>query len=127
MNNWLRRTISARISLLKKWRKAYEEQNRLFPRDYNNKAIQKLTKQIEELQAVTDWLKTAGKDTNVPTKNEPKTDLNKIREEIEKEIEFWSQPIQYNAVVVVNARRAKVQSYKHCLEIIDKYKAESEG
>ena len=46
--------------------------------------------------------------------------IKQVREEIENEVKFWSEPSKYNVESVVNARKAKVQSYKHCLEIIDK-------
>lgn len=52
--------------------------------------------------------------------------VKQAREEIENEVEFWSEPSNYNVESVVNARKAKAQSYKHCLEIIDKLIAESE-
>ena len=53
--------------------------------------------------------------------------VKQAKKEIENEVKFWSEPSKYNVESVVNARKAKVQSYKHCLEIIDKLIAESEG
>lgn len=46
--------------------------------------------------------------------------VKQAREEIENEVKFWSDSSKYNVPSVVNARKAKAQSYKHCLEIIDK-------
>lgn len=46
--------------------------------------------------------------------------VKQAREEIENEVKFWSEPSKYNVESVVNARKAKAQSYKHCLEILDK-------
>ena len=71
------------------------------------------------------WLKWASKDEqNLDIKQE--TILDKIRADIENEVKFWSDPSKCNVESAVNSRKAKAQSYKHCLEIIDKYKAESE-
>lgn len=46
--------------------------------------------------------------------------IKKAREDIENEIKFWSEPSKYNVKSIVAINNAKVQSYKHCLEILDK-------
>lgn len=46
--------------------------------------------------------------------------VKQAREEIENEVKFWSESSKYNVESLVNARKAKAQSYKHCLEILDK-------
>lgn len=50
----------------------------------------------------------------------PVEKLEQVRDEIEEEVKFWSGPSNYNVESVVNVKNAKAQSYKHCLEIIDK-------
>lgn len=55
--------------------------------------------------------------------------LNKVkqaRKDIENEIKFWNEPIKHDVKPVVNMRKAKANSYKHCLEMIDKLITESE-
>lgn len=52
--------------------------------------------------------------------------IKRTRKEIENEVKFWSEPGKYDAMSTVNARKAKAQSYKHCLELIDELIAESE-
>lgn len=60
-------------------------------------------------------------------KQEPILDkLKQAREEIENEVKFWSEPSTFNVESLAYARKAKVQSYKHCLEILDRL-IESEG
>lgn len=50
-----------------------------------------------------------------------------VREEIENEIKFWSEPPKAKLSSPVKVLKAgKVNSYKHCLEILDKLIAESE-
>ncbi len=54
--------------------------------------------------------------------------VKEAREEIENEIKFWSEPPKAKLLPSVKAVRAgKVNSYKHCLEILDELIAESEG
>lgn len=50
----------------------------------------------------------------------PLDKIKEARRDIENEVKFWSEPSKYDAKSVVNARKAKIQSYKHCLEILDK-------
>ncbi len=59
--------------------------------------------------------------------------VKQAREDIENEVKFWSEPSKYNNIVLAvnkgmakTQSYAKAQSYKHCLEIIDKLIAESE-
>jgi hypothetical protein len=53
--------------------------------------------------------------------------VKQAREEIENEIKFWSEPPKAKLLPSVKAVKAgKVNSYKHCLEILDKLIAESE-
>jgi hypothetical protein len=56
----------------------------------------------------------------------PLEKVKQAREEIENEVKFWSEPSKYNVKSVVAMKNAKAQSYKHCLEILDKIIAESE-
>lgn len=56
----------------------------------------------------------------------PLDKVKKVREEIENEIKFWSEPSKYNVKPIDAIKNAKVQSYKHCLEILDKLIAENE-
>jgi hypothetical protein len=47
--------------------------------------------------------------------------IKESREEIENEVKFWSEPPKAKLLPSVKAVRAgKVNSYKHCLEILDK-------
>ena len=50
----------------------------------------------------------------------PLDKVKQAREEIENEIKFWSEPSKYNVKPIVAIKNAKAQSYKHCLEILDK-------
>lgn len=56
----------------------------------------------------------------------PLVQIKMAREEIENEHKFWQEPSKYDAPLVNSARQAKVQSYHHILEILDKL-IESEG
>ena len=72
-----------------------------------------------------DWWNAEYKEST--TKNVMLDKIKQAREEIENEVKFWSEPIKCNVGSVVNnARKAKAQSYKHCLEIFDKLITESE-
>ena len=57
-----------------------------------------------------------------------KSNIKQAREEIENEVKFWSEPPKTKLLPSVKAvRDGKVNSYKHCLEILDNLIAESEG
>lgn len=46
--------------------------------------------------------------------------IKKAREEIENEVEFWNDSVKYNEKQIGYVKKAKANSYKHCLEILDK-------
>jgi hypothetical protein len=51
----------------------------------------------------------------------PVDNIKKARETIEDEVKFWSEPAKDKLLPSVKAVRAgKVNSYKHCLEVLDK-------
>lgn len=51
----------------------------------------------------------------------PLEKVKQAREEIKNEIMFWSEPPKVKPLPSVKAvRTGKVNSYKHCLEILDK-------
>ena len=53
--------------------------------------------------------------------------VKKAREDIENEIKFWSEPPKVKVLPSVKAVwDGKVNSYKHCLEILDELISESE-
>lgn len=57
----------------------------------------------------------------------PLAKVKQAREEIENEVKFWSEPPKAKLLPSVKAvRDGKVNSYKHCLEILDNLIAESE-
>lgn len=53
--------------------------------------------------------------------------IKEAREEIENEVKFWNDsPLIKSPYYIKDIKNAKANSYKHCLEILDRLIAESE-
>lgn len=89
-----------------------------------NKEENECKKCAEEHRQLAEWLK------ELKQFKESAIQLEKVkqaREDIENEVKFWSNPSGTKLLPSVKAvRYGKVNSYKHCLEILDKLIEESE-